>query len=244
MQRTTLAMLCVSLFAVAAVPALAGTTGGSTTTTQQQTTKLIGTYTNLAGSSANAGSLVNGLRNGSTITLMDTVTNADGTTSSQTTTFQPATGKMGDGNVNIALSLAKQELTAKGITDPTASELEAALNGGSVTLADGTSVNLQGVLALRAAGQGWGEIAHTLGFKLGDLVSASKTTHTQAGMDHGSTAADHASNDHGRPQHATDQVAQVSHPMRPDHVDRPQRPERPQLPERPERPTHVGRPVH
>src|SRR6185312_1250957 len=47
-----------------------------------------------------------------------------------TTTFTPDTGKMGYGNVKIALSLAEASLAKAGITDPTAAEVAAALNGG------------------------------------------------------------------------------------------------------------------
>jgi hypothetical protein len=226
--RPVIALLCASLFAALAMPAFAGDTT-TTAADAQQASQLATTYTTLAGSDANAQALVQGLHGGTAVTLNDTVTvtNADGTTSTSLVpvTFQPSTGALGYGNVNIALSLAAQELASEGITDPTAAELEAVLNGGSVTLADGTSADLQGVLAMRAGGEGWGQIANSLGVKLGDLVSASKSDHAQAGMDHGSAAADH--------------VVRVDHAVRPEHVVRPQRPERPQLPERP---THVGRP--
>src|SRR3546814_15632160 len=71
---------------------------------------------------------------------------------------------------------------------PTAAELEAVLNGGTLVMADGTSIDLNGVLAARAAGEGWGEIANSMGFKLGDVMrspkaagSASANAHAQAG---------------------------------------------------------------
>lgn len=125
-------------------------------------------FTTLAGSSENATALVTGLRNGAPVTL--TAPGADGTVT--TTEFQPATGKLGYGNALISLALAQESLAKAGITEPTAAQLVAALNGGEVTGSGGTAVTLSGVLALRAAGQGWGDIANTLGVKLGRVVSA------------------------------------------------------------------------
>lgn len=232
MQRPTLALLCAAVLSTFGVAALAQTTSTSTTT-NTESTRLASRYATFAGSDTNADALVNGLRNGTSITLDTTTTtqNADGTTSTTTTptTFQPATGKLGYGNVNIVLALAQDELAKMGITDPTAAEIEAALNGGSVTLADGSMQNLQGVLALRAQGQGWGQIANTLGFKLGDVVSASETSHSQAGAAHGQQGSEMASNN--RPTHP-------DHPARPDHPQRPDRPQRPDIP------SHAGRPGH
>lgn len=53
--------------------------------------------------------------------------------------------------------LATADLTKQGITDPTEAEMEAAVK----------SIQDQ-----RASGMGWGEIANSLGLKLGALVSA------------------------------------------------------------------------
>lgn len=123
-------------------------------------------FEQFAGSPENATALVTGLRNGTAITLSATV---DG--QATTTDIQPATGKLGYGNAFVSLALAQQELAKAGITEPTAAQIAAALNGGSITNAAGETVELSGVLALRAAGQGWGDIAHTLGLKLGRVVS-------------------------------------------------------------------------
>jgi hypothetical protein len=234
-HRPILTALAAGLLTALAATAFAASDG--TTATNTESTRLASTYTTFAGSDANADALVDGLRNGTSITLetTTTTTNADGTTSTATTpsTFQPATGKLGYGNVNIVLALAQNQLATMGITDPTADEIEAALNGGTVTLADGSTQTLQGVLALRAQGEGWGQIAHTLGFKLGDVVSASKTDHSQAGAEHARHGHEVAST--GRPDR----------PVHPVHPDRPQRPDvaqRPNLPQRPDIPTHAGRP--
>jgi len=212
----------------------------------QAATRLSGQFATFAGSDANAQALVDGLRNGSTVVLATATTNPDGTTSTSQTTLQPATGKLGYGNVKIALSLAEASLAKAGITDPTAEELAAALNGGTLTLADGTSVELQGVLAARAAGEGWGQIANAMGFKLGDVMRSPKAVGSTAAGAHAhakvtgvalatNQRAAHASVDHVAGAAAT-------HPERPAMPERPQRPDRPQLPSRPDVPSHAGRP--
>lgn len=229
-HRLILTALAAGLLAAFAATAFAAN-GGTTTTTNTESTRLASTYTTFAGSNANADALVEGLSNGTSITLETTATvkNANGTTSTVTTptTFQPTTGKLGYGEVNIVLALAQAELTKMGITDPTAAQIEAALNGGAVTLADGSTQTLQGVLALRAQGEGWGRIARTLGFNLGAVVSASKTDHSQAGARHGGDVASA-----GRPDH----------PVHPDHPQRPDMPQHPNIPQRPDIPSHAGRP--
>src|SRR6266581_7177584 len=111
----------------------------------QSETQLVDKYKTLAGSDANAKSLVTGLHDGKEVTLTDGKT---------TTTFTPPTGKMGGGNVNIALALADESLKQKGITNPTPDQLKTALSG---------------ILQQRADGKGWGQIANGMGVKLGDL---------------------------------------------------------------------------
>ena len=149
---------------------LAGTRGQTTVTG-----KISSDFSTFAGSSANSDALVTGLRNGTPITL--TSTDAKGVTTS--TTFTPATGKMGYGNVYISLSLAKQQLAGMGITDPTAQQIQAALNGGTITTASGQTTTLTGVLQMRADGMGWGQIAQSLGYKLGPVVSGMRSANAQ-----------------------------------------------------------------
>jgi len=60
---------------------------------------------------------------------------------------------MGFGNVNIALSLAQQELLQQGITEPTPAQLQAALTGGTLSTSTGPKT-LTGVLTLRSQGMG------------------------------------------------------------------------------------------
>lgn len=158
--------------------------------------QLVRDYTRFAGSEANAESLVNGLRNDEPIKLAS----KDGTT---TTTFKPATDKLGYGNVKIALALAKESLAEQGIRKPTPEQIEAALNGGTITLKSGREVKLDGVLEMRASGMGWGRIAQEQGFKLGHVIRSDA----------------HPS----RPEfHRTE----LERPERPHRPERPERPER------------------
>jgi hypothetical protein len=149
-------------------------TSTTTTTTTSKSSSgvagdaLVSRYTKLVGSQANAQSLVTGLRTGSVVTLA-----ASG--GAPAVSFTPATPKMGYGNINIAISLAKTTLTKQGITNPTPAQLAAALNGGSITLTNGAVVVMPGVLTQRSAGMGWGKIAKTMDVKLGTVVSASKS---------------------------------------------------------------------
>ena len=168
--------------------------------------KIASNFGNLAGSEDNALALVNALRNGDTVKLTypapkppttDTGTKPPTTDTgtkppvppttkppaTTTTTIDPPTGKMGWGNVKISLALAQDALARAGITNPTGEQLQAALNGGSVTVKnpDGTTstVKLQGILQMRADGMGWGEIAKASGTKVGPVVSQLKMANTK-----------------------------------------------------------------
>lgn len=145
--------------------------------------QLIERYAGLAGSEANARILVTGLRDGEDFKI-------------GSTSFDPPTGKMGYGNVNIALSLAEKSLPE----NPSPAQLKAALIGTSAK---------PGILAQRADGQGWGQIAQSMGFKLGEVMRSPKA---------GERAA-------ARPERAA----------RPDKPDRPERPAKPERTERPGR---------
>jgi hypothetical protein len=136
--------------------------------------KISASFDTVAGSSDNAIALVVGLHDGSDISLSTT---DPVTTTTTVTTFTPATGAMGYGNVYIALGLAEASLEEAGVVSPTATDIEAALNGGTVTpdINDpATTVELTGVLVLRADGMGWGKIANQIGVKLGRVMSALK----------------------------------------------------------------------
>jgi hypothetical protein len=146
----------------------------------QSESRLVERYETLAGSDANAKSLVTGLRDGTQVTLSDGKTTA---------TFTPPTGKMGNGNVNIALALAQESLKQQGITNPTPDQLKTALSG---------------VLQQRADGKGWGQIANSMGVKLGDVVRSEK--------------ADKVAKDHDAREDRRE--------ARAERTDKPERPER------------------
>jgi hypothetical protein len=148
--------------------------------------RLVERYGALAGSETNAKALVTGLRDGSEIKL------ASG---GKTTTFDPPTRKMGYGNVDNALVLAEASLKKQGITNPTPDQLKSALTE---------------VLRMRADGKGWGEIANSMGFRLGELKSA---------------------------LHRPEKIERVSHQAKPERPEKPEKPQRPEKPERPERPS-------
>lgn len=172
-----LGLAAAALAQTATAPPPPATTTPAPTAQRPASDKLVGEYTTWAGSRQNAEALVLGLRNGGAVTLGSSTTGTTGTT------FTPSTTKLGGGEVNTALSLAKAALAKQGITQPTPAQIAAALNGGTVTTAKGTQT-LPGVLAQRQSGMGWGQIAHTLGVKLGSVVSASKTGKDVAGTTH------------------------------------------------------------
>jgi hypothetical protein len=194
-ERSMLKKKVLSALLGGALIAFAGTAAA------QSTDQLIKEFTSLAGSEANARSLVEGLRNAEQVEL----------TSGQArdAEFTPPTGKMGNGNVNIALSLARASLDEQGITDPTPRQLEAAV---------------MDVLELRAEGKGWGQIAQSLGFKLGDVMRSERA----------------------QPAVRSEKMARAERGERPAHIEKPERPariERFERPVRPERPEHAGRPA-
>ena len=154
----------------------------------QSETQLVDKYTTFAGSDANAKSLVTGLHDGREVKL---------TSGSTTTSFTPPTGKMGNGNVNIALALADASLKQQGITNPTPDQLKTTLSG---------------ILQQRADGKGWGQIANAMGFKLGDVMRSEK--------------ADKVAQDRrARDEHA-DRAGRAERAERPERPERPEKPER------------------
>ena len=144
----------------------------------QSTSKLIDRYTPLAGSQENSKSLVAGLRDGTEVKLSDG------------TTITPKTGKMGNGNVDNALALAEADLKRQGITNPTSAQLKTSLDG---------------VLQQRADGKGWGQIAQSMGIKLGDVKRSDKAEPSQE---------------------------RSNKPERAEKAERPQRPDKPERAER------------
>lgn len=240
-----LAIGTIDAIAVDATPG--STTSGSTVAASQPTDQLVSKFTTFAGSTANAQALVGGLRNGGDITLQST------TPTIPSVTFDAPTAPMGYGNIKIALSLAQAQLSAQGITQPTPAQIETALLGGSLTIANGSSVDVPGVLAMRSAGQGWGEIAHALGFKVGDLVRSEKADRADKGAGDVDVQKPQRAERSERGERAEraerserperpEKVERVSRVDRPERVERVERVERPERPERPERVERVERP--
>ena len=201
MKRNNMRVLAVAVLLALAPMAQAQTTSTldtqvttlDTTSSNRGQTKVSQTiasnFGNLAGSDENAVAMVNALRNGDTVKLTYPAPKppATGTGTKPpaptTTTIDPPTGKMGWGNVKISLALAQDALARAGVTNPTGEQLQAALNGGSITVknADGTTstVKLNGILQMRADGMGWGEIAKASGTKVGPVVSQLKMANTK-----------------------------------------------------------------
>ncbi len=201
---------------VVAAQAGRGTTTTTSTSTQSTAAttvpadKLIQKYTPLAGSEENARSLVTGLRDGTDITL------SGGSNGGTTTTIANPTSKMGYGNVNITLALAEKQLSA--ISNPSPADLNSALTNAE-----------NGILTLRASGMGWGEIAHTLGFKLGEVMRADAAK----GAPSAAKKVERASS-----ERVAGESRANGNGGRPDFQqsgDRPQKVERPERPQRPER---------
>lgn len=160
----------------------------------QSTGTLIDKYETLAGSRDNAATLVNGLRTSTDFQIGGT---------SFTTPAKP----LGNGEIDIALSLTEAKLGEQNIGQPSTAQLATAL---------------ESVLAARANGQGWGEIANAMGIRLGDVVRSDKAR--------------------GRDELARTERPETASP-KPDKVERPEKPERFERPERPERPEHPERPA-
>jgi hypothetical protein len=177
MNRALVLLLAASLAGLAGTSAIAKSTNAGSV----PESRLVDRFSAFAGSTANAQSLVEGLRTGTTITLVDA--------SNVATSFSPPTKPMGWGNVKIALALAQAELAGAGITDPTPADIEAALNGGTVSNGT-TSTTFTGVLAQRASGMGWGQIAHADNLNLGKVVSgASKPANAGSAQASASSAS-------------------------------------------------------
>ena len=200
--------------------------------------RLIEKYDRFAGSDRNARELVEGLRNDSQVDLSK---------GGKTTSFKPATDKMGYGNVDLALGLAQASLAEHGIHKPTPEQIKAALNGGTITTKSGQRVTLAGVLKLRASGMGWGQVAHKLGVQVGDVKGHghARGKHDDDDRHHHRKHVKHehkpdwkhhakpdAKHHHDRPQFHRAKLERPERIHRPEKIERPHRPERPERPER------------
>lgn len=178
LKRLTMTSLALACLAALSAGAAAEETPPPTTVGTSATTeaKLVSEFSAFLGGEEQAAAVVTGLRQGTAFTLPGTP--EAGQEPPPSVTVDPPTGTLGYGNVRIALRMAQSQLAAMGITQPTAEELSAMLVGGEI---DGAPVD--GVLALRAEGMGWGEIAHRYDTTVGQLMgrgAAKATTATTA----------------------------------------------------------------
>ena len=135
----------------------------------QVANKVASPFVTMAGSHENAVALAFALRTGTTANLVFASSSPSGNTTQKAIELAIPTKPMGWGNVSHALALAQLSLRQAGIENPTAPQLQAALDGGSIKTADGKTETLPGVLQQRAEGMGWGQIAKTYGTTMGAI---------------------------------------------------------------------------
>lgn len=123
-------------------------------------------FSEFLGTEEQAAEVVFGLRQGTAFNL-----SADPEASAAQ--IEPPTGTMGYGNVKLTLSMAESTLNQMGISHPTNEELAAVLVGGEI---NGQPVD--GILAMRAEGMGWGEIAHAHDMTVGQLMGKGQAAAT------------------------------------------------------------------
>lgn len=172
-------MAAIGLASLGHAPLSAGTTvaadGGAAATPQQLEQRMSMDLARLAGSQANAGSLIRGLHSGKAITLIGTGGSGQ---AAKAVRFVPPTRPMGYDGVYLALALMQQRLIAQDIARPTPSQLEAALLGGAPAGGDSPdSEAVPGVLQLRSQGVGWRQIANACGVRLLSFVTAMTSRH-------------------------------------------------------------------
>jgi hypothetical protein len=149
-------------------------TGEHTAALEEAQARIISSFSDFAGSEANARSLVTGLQQASEITL---TAPAKGGQPGIATRFTPPTRPLDYGDVRISLTLARDQLAQLGIDRPTPAQIKAVLAGGGVaTRRSGQATTpflLPGVLQLRAGGTGWAKIADTIGITLEPAMKGS-----------------------------------------------------------------------
>jgi hypothetical protein len=101
--------------------------------------RLSSQYSAWAGGKSNADSIVNGLQSGSTVMI---VTQGPDNTRSLAGFTPPA--PMPAEEVGAALAKARSTLASMGIRQPSADQIQTALIGGELTLADGRKRSVQG----------------------------------------------------------------------------------------------------
>lgn len=139
MKRLDLIVATLSLATALAVPTQ------SLAARADDTSRLSSQYASWAGGKANADSLVNGLRSGSSVTLV--TVSPENTKSIAGFTAQT---RMSSEEIAHSLAAAKRSLASMGIRQPSADQIQSALIGGEVTLPNGKTKLVQGAVALRS----------------------------------------------------------------------------------------------
>ena len=124
--------IAAAVLALAAIPAIA-------VIAPEDSRRLSSKYTEWAGGKSNADNIVTGLQNGTSVMLV--TQGADNTRS--LAGFTPP-GALSAEEVEAALAKARSTLASMGIRRPSADQIQAALIGGDVTLADGRTRAVQG----------------------------------------------------------------------------------------------------
>jgi len=116
-------------------------------------------YTQFAGSSANAVSLVKGLRAGKVVTLRS----RSGEGADELVAFNASNGPLEWGDVHSALAVAQARLARMGIKQAGPKQIQATLLGGALLDAEGSRHEVEGVLQQRHMGVVWDRIAQSSG---------------------------------------------------------------------------------
>lgn len=241
--------------------------------------RLVGEYSDalFAGDDIAAGDAIAALRTGGDFTVVTTTTqqarnadgtlatNPDGTPKMETVTVETVVanenGPMGWGEVDHSLGIA-QALVDSGQAASFDEALVGTAETTTVTNADGTTTTTTtysgGILAMRADGMGWGQIAKELGFKsLGEIKSGryadadsaeEGTASTSVATEQSAKGKDAANaareKIHGKSaEHKPERTAKAERVSgRPEKIDRIAKIDRPERPERPMKPERGGRP--
>ena len=136
-ELETLAMkrIAAAVFALAAIPAIAAIA-------PDDSRRLSSKYSEWAGGKSNADNIIAGLQNGSSVMLM---THGPDNTRSLAGFTPPAA--LSAEETEAALAKARSTLASMGIRRPSADQIQAALIGGEVTLANGRTRPVQGAVA-------------------------------------------------------------------------------------------------
>lgn len=113
----------------------------------------------LAGSRENAVKLAKGLYSGKVIALRT----LDASGNDSMVAFDLPSGGMTWGEVQATLELTKSTLAKHGVHNPTGTQVQAALLGGTLTKPDGSTVGLEGVVRMRAQGADWQSVTQKAG---------------------------------------------------------------------------------